>query len=163
MNTGTTGNKETTLLYNSSNDIIKPRKFMKKNCNYNQQGINQKKHNSPKNLPVILHSLLMNPVALLLVRRVVDAGHATSCKSGVVFGSTGHLAGQLLESLALGLGDQESGEDTAQHEQGVDLHDVVEPGAFVCGSRAADAEGSDEDLGDDGADFAGGGGDSMGG
>jgi hypothetical protein len=136
---------------------------MKEKCNYKQQGIDQKKHNPPESLPAkLLNSLLMNPVALLLIRRVVNAGHAT-CKSRVVFRSTGDLPGQLLESLALGLGDQESGEDTAQHEQSVDLHDVVEPGALVCGSCAADAEGSDEDLGDDGADFAGGSGDAVGG
>lgn len=104
----------------------------------------------------------MNLVALLLVRRVVDAGHAT-CESGVVFGSTGDLTGQLLEGLTLGLGDEKGGEDAAQHEQGVDLHDVVEPGALVGGSGAAGAEGSDEDLGDDGADLTGGGGDTVGG
>lgn len=40
---------------------------------------------------------------------------------------------------------------------------VVEPGGFVGGCGAAGAEGADEDLGDDGADFAGGGGDAVGG
>ena len=40
---------------------------------------------------------------------------------------------------------------------------MVEPGGFVCGSGAAGSEGADEDLGDDGADFAGGGGDAVGG
>jgi hypothetical protein len=38
-----------------------------------------------------------------------------------------------------------------------------EPGALVGGGCAAGAEGPDEDLGDDGADFAGGGGDTVGG
>lgn len=37
------------------------------------------------------------------------------------------LARQLFEGLALGLWDEESGEDTAEHEECVDLHDVVEP------------------------------------
>ena len=95
----------------------------------------------------------MNLMPLLLIRRVIDARHATR-QSRVVLGSTRGLAGELLESLALGLGDEESGEDTAEHEQRVDLHDVVEPGALVGGGCAAGAEGSDEDLGDDGADFA---------
>jgi hypothetical protein len=104
----------------------------------------------------------MNLVSLFLVRRIVDARHTTR-QSRVVLGGTRHLAGELLEGLALGLGDEEGGEDTAQHEQGVDLHDVVEPGAFVGGGCAAGSEGSDEDLGDDGADFAGGGGDAVGG
>jgi hypothetical protein len=104
----------------------------------------------------------MNLVALLLIRRVVDASHATR-QSRVVLGSTRNLAGELLEGLPLGLGDQESGEDTAQHEQSVDLHDVVEPGALVGGGCAADTEGPDKDLGDDGADLAGGSGDTVGG
>ena len=38
---------------------------------------------------------------------------------------------------------------------------MVEPGRFILGGGAAGAEGSDEDLGDDGADFAGGGGDTV--
>jgi hypothetical protein len=104
----------------------------------------------------------MNLVALLLIRRVVDASHATR-QSRVVLWSTRNLAGELLEGLPLGLGDQKSGEDTAQHEQSVYLHDVVEPGAFVGRGCAAGAEGSDEDLGDDGADLAGGSGDTVGG
>lgn len=104
----------------------------------------------------------MNLVPLLLVRRVVDARHTTR-QSRVILGGTRHLAGELLEGLALGLGDEEGGEDTAEHEQGVDLHDVVEPGALVGWSGAASAKGSDEDLGDNGADFSGGGGDAVGG
>jgi hypothetical protein len=40
---------------------------------------------------------------------------------------------------------------------------VVEPRGLVLGGGAAGAEGSDEDLGDDGADFAGGGRDTVGG
>jgi hypothetical protein len=106
--------------------------------------------------------LLVNlvPNRLLLIRGVVNAGHAAG-ESGVVFRSTGDFTGQLLEGLALGLGDEEGGEDTAEHEQGVDLHDVVEPGALVGGCCAAGAERSDEDLGDDGADFTGGSGDTV--
>ena len=38
------------------------------------------------------------------------------------------LSRQLLQGLALGLGDEQSGEDTAKHEQSEDLHNVVEPG-----------------------------------
>ena len=106
-------------------------------------------------------NLLADP--LLLVRRVVSRdGHAAR-QVRIVFRGTGDLTSQLLESLALGLGDQQSGEDTAQHKQRVDLHDVVEPGALVGRRCASRTEGSDEDLGDDGADFAGGGGDAVGG
>ncbi len=68
------------------------------------------------------------------------------------------LTRQLLEGLALGLGDQQRGKDAAQHEEGEDLHDVVEPGRGVGGcGRASGAEGPEDDLGDDGADFARGG------
>ena len=67
----------------------------------------------------------------------------------------------MLERQALGLRDEEGGEDTAEHEEGVDLEDVVEPRGGVGGGGAADAEGTDEGLGDDGADFARGGGDAV--
>jgi hypothetical protein len=77
--------------------------------------------------------------------------------------STRNLAGKLLESLALGLGDEEGGEAAQQHEEGVYLHDVVEPRALVRGGGATCAERADEDLGDDGADLAGGGRDAVGG
>lgn len=69
----------------------------------------------------------------------------------------------MLESLALGLRDQKRGETAQEHEQSVDLHDVVEPGRLVLGSSTSGAQWTDEDLGDDGADFAGGGGDTVGG
>jgi len=45
----------------------------------------------------------------------------------VVAGRAWNLTGQLFEGLALGLGDEKSREATAQHEEGEDLHDVVEP------------------------------------
>lgn len=104
------------------------------------------------------------PNILLLLARIIprDRRHAAR-KSGIILRSAGDLASKLLESLALGLGDQKSGEATEEHEESVDLHDVVEPGGLVLGGGAAGAEGSDEDLGDDGADFAGGGGDTVGG
>lgn len=106
---------------------------------------------------------LMPNILLLLARIVPRNRRHTTRKSRIVFRSAGDLASKLLESLALGLGDQKSGEATEEHEESVDLHDVVEPGGLVLGGGAAGAEGSDEDLGDDGADFAGGGGDTVGG
>lgn len=104
------------------------------------------------------------PHILLLLTRIVPRNrrHAAR-KPGIVLGSAGNLASKLLESLALGFGDQKGGEATEKHEESVDLHDVVEPRRLVFGGGAAGAEGSDEDLGDDGADFAGGGGDTVGG
>ena len=77
---------------------------------------------------------------------------------GIVPPRARHLARQLLERLALRLGDERGGADAAQHEQGVDLHDVVEPGRRV-GARdgAARAQRADDHLGDDGADLARGG------
>lgn len=64
-------------------------------------------------------------------------------------------------SAYLGLWDQESGEDTAEHEKSIDLHDVVEPGRRVGLRGAAHTERTDEDLGDDGADLSRGGGDTV--
>ena len=103
------------------------------------------------------------PNVLLLLTRIVSRNRHAARKSGIVLRRAGDLASKLLESLALGLGDQESGEATEKHEESVDLHDVVEPWGLVLGGGAAGAEGTDEDLGDDGADFAGGGGDTVGG
>jgi len=102
------------------------------------------------------------PNILLLLARIVPRNRHTARQSGIVLRSAGDLASKLLESLALGLGDKESGEATEKHEQSVDLHDVVEPGRLVLGGGAAGAEGTNEDLGDDGADFAGGGGYTVG-
>jgi hypothetical protein len=107
-------------------------------------------------------TLLATDVLLLLTRIVPRNAHATR-KSGVVFRSTRNLAGKLLESLALSLGNEERSEAAQQHEQGVDLHDVVEPRALVRSSGATGAERADKDLGDDGADLAGSGGDTVGG
>ena len=105
---------------------------------------------------------LMPNILLLLARIVPRNRRHTTRKSRIVFRSAGDLASKLLESLALGLGDQKGGEATEKHEQSVDLHDVVEPGRLVLGGGAAGAEGTNEDLGDDGADFAGGGGYTVG-
>ena len=56
------------------------------------------------------------------------------------------LAGELFESLALGLGDEEGGEDTAQHEESVDLEDVVQPGAGVGRGGTSGSERSNSTL-----------------
>lgn len=100
---------------------------------------------------------------LLLLSGVIPLNRHTPRKSGVILRSTRNLTSKLLERLTLSLRDQKRSEATEKHEQSVDLHDVVEPGGLVGGSGAAGAEGPDEDLGDDGADFAGGGGDAVGG
>jgi hypothetical protein len=81
-----------------------------------------------------------------------------------VLGSTGDFTGKLLESLALGLGDEESGEETEQHEEGKDLHDVGNEGETSLGVGSLGAsiwgtsvlEGSKDDLGDDGTKLSGG-------
>lgn len=83
----------------------------------------------------------------------------TKCR--VILGSARYLSSKLLERLTLGLGDEESGKNTAQHEKSIYLQDVVEPRRLVVGSGAADTERAYEHLGDDGADFAAGGGDTM--
>ena len=101
------------------------------------------------------------PNILLLLTRIVPRNRHAARESGIVLRSAGNLASKLLESLALGLGDQESGEATEKHEESVNLHDMVEPWGLVLGGGAAGAKGTDEDLSDDGADFAGGGGDTV--
>lgn len=82
---------------------------------------------------------------------------------GVVIRGAGDLARQLLEGATLGLGNQQGGEDAAEHEEGEDLHHVVEPGRVVARVGAADAERAEDALRDDGSHFAGGGGEAVGG
>jgi len=45
----------------------------------------------------------------------------------VVVGRSWDFTSELLKSLTLGFRDEERGEETAEHEQREDLHDVVEP------------------------------------
>lgn len=71
------------------------------------------------------------------------------------------LAAQLLKGLASRLGDEEGGEATEKHEEGVDLEDMVHPGSLVVSSGTASAQDGDGALADDGADLAGGGRDTV--
>ena len=61
------------------------------------------------------------------------------------------LAGELLEGLALGLGDEEGGEAADQHEERVDLQHVVHP---VVGAAVVVLERRDRPLPDDRPDLA---------
>ena len=75
---------------------------------------------------------------------------------GIILGRPGHLPSQLLQRLALRLRNQQRRKHAHEHEQREDLQHVVQPGRLIILGRAAGAQGSDEHLGDDGADFAGG-------
>lgn len=97
---------------------------------------------------------------MLLVFRAVLATEVTS-SGGVVLGGSGNLTGELLKSLALGLGNKESGENTKEHEEGEDLNNVVEPRRSVGSSGTTDTERTNEGLSDDGTNFAGGGRDTV--
>ena len=81
---------------------------------------------------------------------------------GIVIGRAGDFPGQFLQGLPLRFRDQQGGQGAQEHEQGEDLHDVVEPrgglGAFGARGGADGAKGAEDGLGDDGADFARGGG-----
>lgn len=79
----------------------------------------------------------------------------------IVLGGARDFAGKLLEGLALGLGDEERSEDTEEHEESEDLEDVVQPGRSVSGSGAANTEGTNDDLSNDGTDLARGGRDTV--
>ena len=73
----------------------------------------------------------------------------------VELGRTLNLTGQLFEGLALRLGNQESREDTRKHEDGVNLHNVVEPGrGRRPGGSTTGAKRSNENLGNNGTDLA---------
>lgn len=73
----------------------------------------------------------------------------------IVILRTWNLTGKLLESLPLGLRYKQCSEDTTQHEECEDLHDVIEPGRRVrLGRIAFGTEWSKDSLGNDSADFA---------
>lgn len=75
-------------------------------------------------------------------------------KLGVILLGAWNLSSELLESLALGLGDEEGGEDADEHEESEDLHDVVEPWGAVGGGSTAGVQGAEGDLSDDSANLA---------
>jgi len=82
----------------------------------------------------------------------------------VVLWGTWNLTSELLESLALGLWDQQGSEDTEQHEEREDLENVVQPWRCVGGGdMSAGTERSDGGLGDDGTDLSRGGRETVGG
>lgn len=76
---------------------------------------------------------------------------------GIIIPRPRNLPRQLLQRLPLRLRDQKRGEQPAQHEQRKDLHDVVQPRRGVAARRAregaARAQGPEDALRDDGADF----------
>ena len=81
----------------------------------------------------------------------------------IVIASAGDFTSQLLESLPLGLRDQEGSEAAAQHEESKDLHHVVKPWGWVgCGRMALGPERPEDALSDDGTDFTRGSGDTVG-
>lgn len=77
---------------------------------------------------------------------------------GIVIRRARHLARQFLERLTLGLRNEQGGEDAEKHEEGEDLHDVVEPrgGGSAGGARgcAARPQRTKDGLCNDGANLA---------
>lgn len=75
------------------------------------------------------------------------------------------LAREFLKSPSLGLRDQQGSEDTAQHEESEDLHDVVQPWAGSSASRArlstTSSERTEHTLSDDSTDLASTSGDTV--
>ena len=100
-----------------------------------------------------LDDLLAAQPAVLFAALPVPGG--MSAAYWVVVGGAGNLAREFFERLSLGLGDEEGGEDTAQHEEGENLHDMVKPWGCVrtWGSTFC-SKGAKDDLGDDGTDLA---------
>lgn len=68
------------------------------------------------------------------------------------------LAAEFLKGFALGLGDEKRSKASQQHEEGVNLQDVVHPGVCIVLGGASGAEGGNGTLADDGTDLAGRGG-----
>lgn len=97
-------------------------------------------------------------LGLLLTRHLLGVDHGRGVHEGVSV-----LTRQLLESLALSLGDEQTGEDTAQHEQSEDLHNMLEPGSVARVLGTLVHQRAEDTLGNDGTDLAGGGRDTVGG
>ena len=70
------------------------------------------------------------------------------------FQHTWNLASKLLERLTLGLGNEKRGEDTEEHEERENLQNMVEPWVGIVCSGTSGFKRSNEDLGNDGTDFA---------
>ena len=114
----------------------------------------------------------MEPVFSDLSLHLIDSRLITAAVVNLarVFGAGDRLIthvpvlSQILKSAALGLRNEQGGEDTREHEGGKDLHDVVEPWAGVgLGDVATGAERRNGSLGDDGTDLSGPSGDTVGG
>lgn len=73
------------------------------------------------------------------------------------------LTAELFKGLAGGFGDEDGGEAAEQHEESIDLKDVVHPRSSDLGGGSLSAQSSDGTLADDGSDLAGGSGDTVGG
>src|SRR5258708_1972083 len=88
-------------------------------------------------------NILLIPVLHFLIR--VHRHHtlpAVPRRVRIIISSTRHLTRELLKRLPLRLRDQQRREDTAEHEQREDLHDVIEPGRRVLlGDRALCSQG----------------------
>lgn len=85
--------------------------------------------------------------------RVVPESCAVPAANWIVIRRARNLTSELFESLALRFRDEQSGKDTQEHEEGKDLHDVVEPwgrgGTGGAGFCAMSSERAKDGLRDD--------------
>lgn len=74
------------------------------------------------------------------------------------------LLGQLFEGLSLGLGNEEGDEESTEHEEGENLHDVVKPtsGGLTVSSTVVVNQSTNNDLGDNSSDLTSSGRDTVG-
>ena len=102
-----------------------------------------------------------NPLLRRLLRSIIHYQMLIPMKSRINI-----IPAQLLERLPLCLRNTKRREDTQEHEQRIDLHDVSLVRIGRCSglaSRAFGAQFRDPGLPDDGADFAHAGGEAVGG
>lgn len=99
---------------------------------------------------------LNNLIGAVAVTRDTDGRLSVASSIRIVVGSAWNLTSELLKSLALGLRNEERSEDTAQHEQSEDLHDMVEPRCRVgLGNMTLRPKRAEHSLGNDGANLSG--------
>lgn len=98
-------------------------------------------------------------------RRTVLRASSLPVKRRMVLGGARYLSCEALQRLPLCLWDQQASKDTAEHEERIDFHDMVDPRrssrAFRTSHSATRAERTDKDLSDDSSDLARGCGDTV--
>src|SRR5690349_17472888 len=100
--------------------------------------------------------LFRTPLNLgLLVAATITGLVVSSRRTGDTLITHVPILCEVLKGPPLGLGNEQCGEDTSEHESREDLHDVVEPWVGIVLGGATSAQRRDGTLSDDGTNLSG--------